>query len=205
MSPRPYRLGRRRASTERTRAGILSAARELIAETDGFVGFSIDAVARAAGVARMTVYYQFGSKRGLLEAVFDDLATAGLADRLPAAFAKEEPLEALAQFIEAFTSFWASDPEVIGRVRSLAALDPEFEVAVRARDERRRNGLHVIVQRITNADAPTAPGSRTDAIDILHTLTSFETYQSLAGTGRSPGDVARLIQDLAQRALNLRK
>jgi len=69
MSPRPYRLGQRQATTEQTRARILAAARELLMARDGFNGFSIDAVAREADVARMTVYYQFGSKIGLLEAL----------------------------------------------------------------------------------------------------------------------------------------
>ena len=77
MSPRPYRLGQRQAATDETRARILAAARELLAASDGLTGFSIEAVARQADVARMTVYYQFGSKPGLLEALFDDLAARG--------------------------------------------------------------------------------------------------------------------------------
>ncbi len=55
MSPRPYRLGQRQATTEQTRARILTAARELLAESSGLSGFSIDAVAHKADVARMTV------------------------------------------------------------------------------------------------------------------------------------------------------
>ena len=39
---------------------------------------AIDAVARQAGVARMTVYYQFESKKGLLEALLDDTHDVGL-------------------------------------------------------------------------------------------------------------------------------
>src|SRR5262249_35010278 len=71
MSPRPYRLGQRQAAAEQTRARILAAARELLVASAGFSGFSVEAVARQAGVARMTVYYQFGSKPGLLEALYD--------------------------------------------------------------------------------------------------------------------------------------
>ena len=64
MSPRPYRLGQRQVLTEQTRERILTATRELLMTSDGFSGFSIDAVARQADVARMTVYHQFGSKLG---------------------------------------------------------------------------------------------------------------------------------------------
>ncbi|HLG73603.1 MAG TPA: TetR/AcrR family transcriptional regulator [Chloroflexota bacterium] len=43
---------------------MISAARDLVATSSSSVGFSIDGVAKAADVARMTVYYQFGSKTG---------------------------------------------------------------------------------------------------------------------------------------------
>ena len=90
MSPRPYNLGRRQESAEQTRMRIVEAARELLMASDGFSGFTMEAVARQAGVARMTVYYQFESKVGLLEAVSDDLMPSGrynakrLDDRLAA-------------------------------------------------------------------------------------------------------------------------
>src|SRR5438034_816285 len=71
MSPRPYRLGQRQVAADETRSRILNAAR---AQLETEASFSIDAVARRADVARMTVYYQFGSRRGLLEALIDDLA-----------------------------------------------------------------------------------------------------------------------------------
>ena len=86
MSPRPYRLGQRQATTEQTRARIIAAARELLVARKGFSGFSIDAV------ARMTVYYQFGSKIGLLEALSDSLAAHGGLEQLAAAFRCPDPL-----------------------------------------------------------------------------------------------------------------
>ena len=110
MSPRPYRLGQRQAATDETRARVLAAARELLAASNGLAGFSIEAVARQAGVARMTVYYQFGSKPGLLEALFDDLAARGqIGEHLAAAFRRPDALQALAGFIAAFAHFWAAD------------------------------------------------------------------------------------------------
>jgi AcrR family transcriptional regulator len=44
--------------------------------------FSLESVAAAAGVTRLTVYKQFGSRGGLLEAVFDRLARAGRLERI---------------------------------------------------------------------------------------------------------------------------
>ena len=62
MSPRPYQLGQRQAASEQTRSRVLQAARKLLMESTSFSGFSIEAVARRADVARMTIYHQFGSK-----------------------------------------------------------------------------------------------------------------------------------------------
>ena len=76
MSPRPYRLGQRQAAIDETRARVIAAARELLVSAEPG-RFSIDAVAQRADVSRATVYYQFGSKLGLLEALFDSVgATA---------------------------------------------------------------------------------------------------------------------------------
>ena len=119
MSPRPYRLGVRQETSGRTRARIVEAARELLAAGGGLAGFTLDAVARRAGVARMTVYYQFGAKTGLLEALFDSLAARGGMHELPAVFGRGEAVEALDGFLGVFTGFWASDRLVIRRVRAL--------------------------------------------------------------------------------------
>jgi hypothetical protein len=39
---------------------------------------------------------------------------------------------------------------------------------------------------------------------VLHTLTSFETFDTLAGPIRSPEEVTPLIQQLARGALSMR-
>jgi AcrR family transcriptional regulator len=194
MKPRPYRLGQREATAQQTRCRIVAAARALLAAPEGCSGFTVDTVAARAGVARMTVYNQFGSKMGLLEALFDDLAARGLVDRLRAAFGRPEPHEALVALIGAFAGFWHSDRTVIRRIRALAAIDADFEQAVRARDERRREALRNIVGRFGEPYGD-------DVIDFLHTLTSFEAFDNLAGATRSPEEVLPLVCRLTDALL----
>jgi AcrR family transcriptional regulator len=62
-------MGQRKAAIEDTRMRILAAARDLLA-AERFSEFSMDAVARKAEVTRLTVYYQFESRAGLLEALY---------------------------------------------------------------------------------------------------------------------------------------
>jgi AcrR family transcriptional regulator len=203
MSPRPYRLGQRQAATEQTRARILTAARELLLTSDAFSGFSIDAVARRADVARMTIYHQFGSKIGLLEAMSDSLAAHGGMDQLANAFRKSDPLDALDEYVVVFSRFWQSDRLVTRRLRALSALDPDFEKVIKARDERRRTGLRVIVQRLVEKYEKPAPEEINEIVNILFTLLSFETFDTLAGPAHSIEEVAPVVQRLAQAVLSL--
>jgi AcrR family transcriptional regulator len=203
MSPRPYRLGQRQATTEQTRARIIAAARELLVASNGFSGFSIDAVARQADVARMTVYYQFGSKIGLLEALSDSLAAHGGMEQLAAAFSRLDPLDALTEYIAVFSRFWNSDRVVTRRLRALAALDPDFEQVVRGRDEWRRGGLRVIVRRLVEQYGRPAPAAFDEAVDVLYTLIGFECFDTLAGPTRNLEEIAPVVQRLARSALGL--
>ena len=66
MGRRSYQLGKRQASVDQTRDSILRAARD---EVVAGAGVSLARVAEKAGVSRITVYNQFGSKAGLLQAI----------------------------------------------------------------------------------------------------------------------------------------
>jgi AcrR family transcriptional regulator len=197
VSPRPYNLGRRQDQIAQGRRQILDASRALLGDTSGYAAFTVEAVARRADVARATVYYQFTSKTGLLEAVCDDLADAGGLDQLGAAFTTDDPPEALRRFI-IFGQFWAADRPAMRRLRALAALDPDIHQVVAPRDQRRREGLAVLVDRLRPG---LQPSKRNRAIDLLTTLTSFETFDSLAGPDRSLTTVTTDITSLALAAV----
>jgi AcrR family transcriptional regulator len=203
MSPRPYRLGEREATIQQTRDRIIDAARAVLTSSDGFTSFSIEAVARQADVARMTVYYQFGSKIGLLEAICDTLAQNGGITQLANAFRLTDPHAMLAEYIRLFSQFWDSERLLSRRLRGLAALDPEFELVIRARDERRRRGAGVLVQRLADQTGRPAPDAMQPLVDLLFTLTSFETFDTLAGPTRTCADVAPLVLRLVGVALDL--
>jgi AcrR family transcriptional regulator len=201
VSPRAYRLGRREADTEKTRARIVAAARRLLLSPRGFAEFSIDAVAREAGVARMTVYYRFGSKRGLLQGMFDDLAARGGISELRDVFRNPDPFAALSEFISVFTRFWTSSRVVIRRLRGQGVIDPTLGDALREREERRREGLRVLVKRISEKEGRPKAAALDDIVDTLFTLTSFETFDSLARGKRRPADVTSLVLRLALAAI----
>lgn len=204
MSPRAYRLGQRQVTTDQTRAKIIEATRQLLTAPEGLNGFSIEAVARQADVARMTVYYQFGSKTGLLEALCDSLASAGGMDQaqMRTVFVQPDPLVALAELTNVFSRFWESDRLVNRRLRGLAALDRDFDTVVRSRNENRRKALTVLVQRVEDT-GHVLPVPAHEAINILFTLTGFEFFDGLAGPDHRADEMAPMVYRLALAALGL--
>lgn len=72
--PTPAAGPRRRADAERSIARIVSAARECLS---GDPNASVDDIAKAAGVGRMTLYGHFGTRAELVEAALVDALRAG--------------------------------------------------------------------------------------------------------------------------------
>jgi len=200
MTPRSYRLGRRQATVDRTRARILKAARAVLAARGG-PEFSIDAVARRARVTRPTVYQRFGSRPKLLEALFDEMAREGGMWNLADAFRRPDPDEALSEFVATFGRFWTVHRRIVRRLSALGGLDTGLDRTLRARQEWRRPGLATIVARMRERYGKPAADAQDETIDLLFTLTSFESFDMLAGAKRTPAQVAPLVLRAARAIL----
>lgn len=187
---RAYRSVLRAEAADETRARILAAARRLLRGGGKRPqAFSLEAVAQQAGVTRLTVYNQFESKLGLLEAVFDDMASESrLLQDMPAVFALPDPQVALRQFVSVMCRFWDFHRRVLPRFDALTRLDDEVAASLKARRERRRGALATLVQRL---------GTRRDAaelVDLLYALTGFEMFDALSVHGRDAVVVEELMQ-----------
>jgi AcrR family transcriptional regulator len=194
----------RQMAADETRSRVVAAARELISAPGGIGAFTIDAVAEHAGVARMTVYHQFGSKTGLIEAVFDSLAVvrSGV-QRLVAGLGLADPTETLAVFVQTFAEVWQEDRLVIQRLGGLAALDPEFASVWQAREGRRREGMRQIAMRVAAARGRKRPVDVEAATAALYAILSPEGFEAMAGPSRTFTDVEPLVHQLARKSLGL--
>jgi AcrR family transcriptional regulator len=185
---------------EAGRERILAAARDLL-EHDDAEGFSIDAVARRAGVARMTIYNQFESKAGLLEALFDSLAARGPLGGIADIFKLEDPLVALDEYVAIFGRFWTLSRRAHGRLRAAALHDAELAAAMQARNERRRKGIAALLRQLGDQARPVVP--RPDAITAIYVLLSFDTFNEIAGPDRTPEDVVPTVRRLVRAVLGI--
>ena len=201
MSPRAYKSPRRDAAASATRERIVAAAAAILGAADGIRKFSLDAVAKKAGVTRLTVYNQFGSRRVLMEAVFDERAERGGLFRIVEAMQDPDPQAALLRIIGIFCDFWSSDPGTMRLLHAAGASDAEFAESVHERNERRRSVLSAIVRRLAAGRAP-PPKALGNLVDVLFALTSFAFFWQLTAGKRTAEAARRMIEEMAMDSVN---
>ena len=200
MSPRTYRLGRREAAVEETRDRVVDAARRVFSE-DGFYDATLDDVAKRAGVARATVYYQFKSKFGLLEAAIDATIAAAPVDGLRGALEAPDAIDSLRGYIREICKLWARDRVFYRNVTGLAALDPEAQGAFDGYDLRRKEPLVFLGKRLGDQGVlrpQLSPKQATDAVWLLTNFRSFEhlTSRMKLSTGKASNAIASMTDGL---------
>jgi len=186
---------------DQARERILDAARDLLANEKS-AEFSMDVVARQAGVTRQTIHNQFGTRSDLLEALFDRMAMRGGIADMRIAMQQTDPVIMLRKFVEVFARFWSSDRVAIRRIHALAALDPELGRIDRARNERRRMAATRVVDALYRRFGKPGAPDRSDAVALLFTITSFEFFDSFAGN-RKPQDLCSSIVRVAMATIGL--
>ena len=183
--PRNYRLGRRQGAVERTRLAILAAARELVASPDA--ALSAGAVARRAGVSRITVYNQFGSKAGLLHELAAGARSRPVGETSDAA---SDPPDQLRRRITKACAIWASDPALF---RALPKVNAEIELP---------NQDRALAEALAAGDRLRPGCSLKEAEDVIGAITSFAVFDGLYKDGRRPlPAVVEILMRLASTIL----
>lgn len=184
---------------DRNRERMIQAACEVLLEPE-FAGFTMEAVARKAGVTRQTVHNQYGSRRALLEAVFEAAGSQSVLMELPRVFQTGDPIAALLEFVRLFAKFWSGSGLLTRRVRAMAALDPEFGETIAALDARRAGISRHLLARVLQGEQEAALEQAVSAISML---TGFECYDTLARNGRSADEIEALLLHLTRATLRL--
>jgi AcrR family transcriptional regulator len=202
MATRRYEQRLRAEAAEETRRRILDAVYDRLREAPT-QPVSVEQVARAARVARSTVYLIFGSRAGLFDAFGQDLLRRGGFERLVTAVAHPDARETLRQGIRAGVHMFAADRDVHRVLFSMATLDPEATAGAMQRSEaRRKDGMASLAQRLAEQDLLRPDLTVDDAAHILFLATSFDAFDLLyTGRGLPVDEVARLLVATAERAV----
>ncbi|MEO3749641.1 TetR/AcrR family transcriptional regulator [Streptomyces sp. B6B3] len=178
--------GRRRADAERSIAAITAAARDcLLADP----GAGMSAVARAAGVSRVTLYSHFPSREELLEAVVEHAVgetAALLADQRLEDLPADQALTTLArsswQYLDRhltlFSAVSTALPPDRMRARHAQVLTPLHELLLRGqaegtiRDDLPADWLVTVYYHLIHAAAAEAQAGRLSADTVPDLLTA---------------------------------
>jgi AcrR family transcriptional regulator len=182
---------RRAESAAATRRAIVEAARELLATRD-WRHFTLEAVGARAGVTRVTVYNQVGSKYGLLDAVLSELATRGGMDSLLTASKGLSPVESFRFAVDRTCRFWHAERAVLRPLFGLAALDTQIAAELDRREGYRSDQFARLTGR--------AP--QDDAVRGIVAVTSFPAYDRLGALADDPDRAATVVLRMARALLD---
>jgi AcrR family transcriptional regulator len=178
-APRQYHSPARQRQAEQTRARILAAAREAF-RSDGYAATTVEAIASAARVSAKTVEAAFGSKRAILAALVDPLATAGppqlLVNQIRETADPRQRLRLVAELTRHV--YEAAQPE-FELMRGAAYVAPEIAAAARQVETRRRDNQTRLVGWLSGRELLRADLDADEAADIVWSLTSYDLYRAL--------------------------
>jgi AcrR family transcriptional regulator len=199
MASRRYDMQARSRAVDAARARAVRAAYELLLEPEcGELG--LDAVARRAGVTRVTLYNQFGSRGLLLLELFQELGRRAGAERIHAAMRLPDPLQAMTAMIRESTRGLWREQRAVRKLFAFSVLDRELHREVERAERARRRSLLQLAERLSAAHRLEL-GSR-DAAALLAELTSFQAFEALAFDA-GPRLVERRLQHLARAGLGI--
>jgi AcrR family transcriptional regulator len=174
MATRTYTASRRRGSPASV-GRVLEAAESLIQE-DAFHSATMDELAAAAGVSRATVFNRFGSKLGVLQALFTRCVESPEMEAIRDALELEDPVVALDAAIEAACELWEAHGSIMEQLQAIAILEPEASAMVERQKDEQRADLQDLTRRLVRAGRlrPGLGEARVSA--TLHMLTSLEAF-----------------------------
>ena len=197
---RKYEQRLRAETAEATRRRILDASYAAIRANPG-QPVSVDAIARAAGASRSTVYLVFGSRTGLLEALRRDVIERGGYRELLEATSQPDAREHLRGGIRAGVRIFAADRDVIRTLQQLGRFD-EAGGTVETWDEERARGMTRVATRLHEQGVLRPDTTVEDAAHVLWVLTSFDAFDLLyTDRGLPEEEVVRLLTQTAERAV----
>ena len=200
MAMRPYTTARRRESAE-TVDRVLEAAERMIKE-DAFHAATMDELAVAAGVSRATVFNRFGSKLGVLEALFIRGMEGPEMAAIQEALALEDPVAALDAVVEAGCAIWEACGFVVQQLQAVAVLEPDAAALVDQQRDEQRADLQGLTRRLAKAGRLRPGLSQTRATATLHMLTSLESFLWLRESyGLSLRQTRETLAELARTLL----
>ena len=207
---RTYDRSGRLRQAEATRAKVITAAARVFLE-HGYAGATIPAIAKEAGVALQTVYRAAPGKAGLLAAAVT-AAVAGGVERslvpveqrpaIRAVIEEPDPRRQLALYAHTQPGIWSRVGPLWRVLEVAAASEPELRRLQEDQEAQRLEGLTRFARALQQCGALREDLTREHAADIIVTLGSYPTYNSLViKRGWTDSEYETWLAETLQRSL----
>jgi AcrR family transcriptional regulator len=207
---RRYDNARRQSQAENTRARVVDAAARVFLE-HGYAGATIPAIAAEAGVALQTVYRAAPGKAGLLAAAVTG-AVAGGSERadvpvddrpaIRAIIDEQDPSQQLRLYAHTQPGIWARVGPLMRVLQAAAASERELRQVQDDQEAQRHAGLTRFTRLLEERGALRDDLTPERAADLIITLASFATYDSLVATrGWTPEQYEAWLAEALQSSL----
>ncbi len=187
---RSYDSQVRRQQAEQTRARVVAGATRVFLQR-GYAGATIPAIAAEADVALQTVYRAASGKAGLLEAAVTAAVAGGSeraavpVDQRPAVRAvieEPDPVQQLRLYAHTQPGIWARVGPLLRVLEAAAESEPALRRLRHDQAIQRHEGLTRFARSLEERGALRRSLTPARAADIIVTLGSFATYDSLVTT-----------------------
>lgn len=182
---------------------VCDAARELFT-TNGYLATTIDDIARAAGVARPTVFSAVGSKPAILKAVIDramagDQAPVAVAERpwYQEAINERDPRRAITLHARNICMIVGRVAALLRALETAATVDTDAAALWAQTKRQRRAGTAAIAADIASKTA--MPCAEEELADLLFTLPPDTYYRLVIEEGWSTERFEAWLTDLLHR------
>lgn len=175
---RAYRSDKRRLQAEATRQRVLASSRDLFL-SGGYGETTIEAIARHAEVAAQTVYATFGSKRGILFALLDQMANAAALAQFEEAHAAAagDPRRQLREQIAFNMRFYATGIDLIEIARTVSGVEADLKAMWQEGEGRRHRAQSAVVAEWARAKALRPDLTVREASDELWALSGPDVFR----------------------------
>lgn len=196
---RAYRMVERARAVDETRRSVTRAASALLSG-EGYAHVSLTDVAQAADVSRATIYNQFGSRSGLLEAVTTEAEERAGFARLASASKSADASEALVETAGELVGFYAAAGPLFTNLMALARTDPDAAGMVDRKEAARRDLFTGLIDR-ADRDGRLAC-DRTRATALVLAITTHRAVHELLDASPSVEAAQQHVRWIVRRLLD---
>lgn len=196
---RRYRLGQRAEGVGKTHQRIIDATVELIRKR-GLLYAHIDAVAKAAGVTRPTVYQHFGTKEKLWEEAFATIGLQPDTRLIKKAGDESDPVVGTKVWLKAWAGLWGQETVMIRQMHGFVFASGPLGLLERLEAVREDQAKALAARLKAKGQLSSGLTAQTATVQ-LNLLSSFVVFDTMLPSHKNPRRTTEFLLQLFEHTV----